>query len=905
MRRSAPNPDPVRLTTSRALVIAAWILVAAVVPAAAEAAAPPVPPTDPAGSATTRADTTAAPLRLQLTEAAGPVRIDGRLDENAWRVAPVATGFVQQAPDDGAPASQATAVRVVREGDALIIGARMEDDDPSEIMARLARRDHTVLSDWFVLYLDSYHDRRTAFAFFVNAAGVQADARVTEETRSDDGWDAVWESAVSIDDGGWSVEMRIPLSQIRFEPGAVDAWGINFRRVIGRRNENAYWAPVEQGSDRLVSLFGTLRGVQGLEAGRRLEVVPYAAAGVTRDPFVSADDPFQSATEPRMSMGADIRAGIGRGLTLTATINPDFGQIEADPAVVNLSAFEIYQSERRPFFVEGSEVFELSYPLAPPLFYSRRIGRAPQARAPGDAVYTDAPVATTILGAAKVTGRSGPWTLGVLQAVTDDERARYTTEDGLHGDAAVEPLTSQSVARLARQFRQGRSGLGVLGTALIRDRSADRLGFLHSHAYSAGVDGWHRFGDGDWLLRGALIGSHVRGDSSAILRTQRSPGHYFHRPGADYLTLDSSRTALSGYRATLGLNRVTGSWRGGIYTEAASPGLEVSDLGFNPTLDRVMTNAWVDYNDFTPGQILRQWDVRGSLGYQSTFGGERLEFTQTLNTSFQLLNYWGGRIFLMRHAPGWDPTELRGGPALRKPGRWMGSLSANTDSRKAVYGRSHVFWEVEDGTGGNQLRSSADLHVRASDQLNFSAGLDYTVATDAWRYLGRVDLGAGYLVGGLDRRIAALSGRLDYTVSPDLSLQLYARPYLSAGRYQAFRTVADPDARAFDDRFHTFADDAVSIRAEDDGRRTVDLDADTDGTSDLSFTAPDYNVRSFQLNAVARWEYRPGSTIFLVWSHDRDSRGRGPADLGPDLGALRGAQGRHTLMIKATYWLGM
>ena len=849
----------------------------------------------------------AAPGRsLRLEPVSGEIRVDGALEEAAWSAAAVAGGFVQQAPDEGAPASQPTTAYVLTDGRSLYVGARLIDADAAAIVARLARRDQDVHSDWFYVYIDGHRDRRSALGFGVNAAGVQRDVRIAEDHRIDASWDAVWESAVRREPGGWTVELRIPLSQLRFEPGATEEWGLQLERRVARLNERSLWSPVPLSGDRFASLFGALRGVQALGPGRGIELMPYAAARMTGE-RVSPDDPFRSKLQPDANLGADLRASLGSGFTLSATLNPDFGQVEADPAVVNLSAFEIFQDERRPFFVEGGDVFQMAFPSWPPLFYSRRIGRSPQAGVPGDAAYDDAPAASTILGAAKVIGRTGGWTLGLMEAVTARESAPYLTTGGEAGEVVVEPLTSHSAARVARQFRDGRTGIGFLGTAAHRDIEDQRLRSLHSAAYAAGVDGWHRFADDAIELRFGAVASHVRGDSTAILRTQRAPGHYFQRPDAHHLTLDPSRTSLSGSSISARVQNIRGRWRWGTAVQATSPGYEVADLGFNPSLDYRELMVWLRHESYTPGPLFRSWRL-GSVGmYQGTTGGERVELTGDLGFHFQLLNYWGGGVWVMRHQPAWEPHQLRGGPALRKPGRWMGNVAVDSDARRGIRGNAFLFWEVEDDTDGYRLNSSASLAVRPSPRLDLRVGPSWVLQRDPSQFIGTQPVGEEtlYLVGGVDRATLAASLRADYTFSPDLSIQLYARPYLAAGRYHALREVAAPHAGAFDGRFRTYDGDELDITAREDGRRVFHVDRDGDGAADFQRPAPDFNLRSFQLNVVARWQYSPGSTLFAVWSHDREGSSPEAADFGRDLDALAELRGRHVFMVKASYWMGL
>ncbi|HEX2091868.1 MAG TPA: DUF5916 domain-containing protein, partial [Longimicrobiaceae bacterium] len=461
---------------------------------------------------------------VRLTGAAPT--LDGRLDDSAWTSAEAASDFVQMRPDPGKPASERTEARVLYAEDALYIGMRMHDVHPDSIAAQLARRDASgVYSDWAHVLIDSYHDRRTGFRFSVNPVGVKKDVLHFDDSNEDVNWDAVWEVATRVDSTGWTAEFRIPLSQLRFS-GAADeerVWGVNFSREITRRGEWSWWSPVLPTGGGTVSQSGELRGLQGIRSARRLEVLPYSVARLTRAPGEAAN-PFYRANDGSMSLGVDLRYGLTSNLTLSATLNPDFGQVEADPSQVNLSAYESYFAEKRPFFMEGANIFAFNVGTddgsGESLFYSRRIGRTPQRYVDAGDGWVATPEATTILGAAKVTGKTaGGWTLGLLDAVTAREDARLASRTGQVTPEPVEPLTNYLVGSLSRDFRRGESALGLMATATHRQlHGREEFGFLRSAAYSAGITGRHRFAKGTWEASGYLAGSHIRWSEEAILR---------------------------------------------------------------------------------------------------------------------------------------------------------------------------------------------------------------------------------------------------------------------------------------------------------------------------------------------------------------------------------------------------
>ncbi|HEV2733896.1 MAG TPA: DUF5916 domain-containing protein, partial [Longimicrobiaceae bacterium] len=598
-----------------------------------------------------------------------PPAIDGRLGDTAWAAAPVAGSFVQLRPAPGATASEATEVRVLYDDRALYVAVRNRDARPDSVVARLARRDQAVHSDWFTVLVDSRLDRRTALAFAVNPRGVKRDYVVVDGADDDAGWDAVWEAAAAVDGEGWTAELRIPLSQLRFSAGAGErTWGINFAREVARRGELAYWSPVSPRTAGLAAQSGELTGLRDLRPPRRLELPPYSAARVPRAPGDAAD-PFYRPTELLGSAGVDLRLGVTSGLTLAATINPDFGQVEADPSEVNLTAFESFFQEKRPFFTEGAEMFGGGFPT---LFYSRRIGARPGGSVPREADFADVPERTTILGAARLTGRTaGGWSVGLMDAVTSRESASWSAAGpgGARGSEVVEPLANYFVGRVGRDFRRGGSWLGGTLTAVnVRAEDGVVPGDRVGRAYVGGVDGRHRFGGGDYQVQGALRGSRVAGSADALALVQRSPVRFFQRPDADHLRFDPALTSLAGYSASASLAKVGGGglrWNvGGI---AVSPGFEANDLGFFPYADRVRQSAAVEYESFRPGRLFRAWQVRLAQGSGWTFGGERTDGVLSSFARVQLHSQWSGFAWYDRRLAGLAPAALRGGPALAYP----------------------------------------------------------------------------------------------------------------------------------------------------------------------------------------------------------------------------------------------
>jgi hypothetical protein len=878
----------------------------AIVLAASLAAAAPslaAQPSTPAADAGTR-----PVVRAAAVHGAPPV-IDGRLDEDVWASAPVATDFVQREPQEGAPATQRTEVRVLYDASAIYVGARMFDTHPDSIVGALSRRDNGIYSDWFHLGFDSYHDRRTAFVFGVNARGVQQDILVSDDTRFDGTWDAVWSSAVAIDSLGWTAELRIPLSQLRFTGGVGErTWGLQYRRWLARRNEFSFWAPLPRNAPGDVSFYGTLEGLRDLPAPRRLEILPYTVARFTRAPGEPANALHQ-ANRLAGSAGMDVKYGLTSNLTLTASLNPDFGQVEADPSEVNLTAFETRFSERRPLFLEGADIFHV--PVGEDwwggerVFYSRRIGRPPQRRAGAPDGFVDAPEATTLLGAVKLSGKTaGGWSIGALDVVTAREQATTVDAEGRVGREPVEPLTNHAVVRVKKDFRSGGSGLGAVFTAANRRLgSGDELAFLRSAAYVGGLDARHRFGGGDYVANATVLASRVQGSAAAIDRTQRSSVRYFQRPDATHVTYDPGRTTLSGMAAAATVRKNGGNWRGALDAMVRSPGFEINDLGFQRLADRISEASYVGYQQFRPGSVFRRWRVDVFQYAQWNFGGERVENSVGTDNNFQLLNYWGGYFGVERLFPGLSTDLLRGGPAVRTPARvnlWTG---LNSDSRKPLSGRIDLNVAREEETGGAFLRVEPGATYRPSARLEFSLSPATAWNTVPWQFVATRAAGGEthHVVGRLEQRTVSLTGRLNYTFLPNLSLQTYVQPFISTGTYAAFQELRQPRASRLGDRFAPFAADAL----EYDGQAALyRVDRDGDGTADYVFGNPDFNVRELRSNTVLRWEYRPGSALFVVWSQGRsDTDLAGPFRFGRDAERLLSAAPTNVLLVKFSYWL--
>ena len=874
-------------------------------------------------------DHDAAPIAT-AARADANISIDGRLDETSWAAARPVTDFLQTEPLEGRPVSERTEVFVVYGDDAVYVGARLHDRSP--VTTRLARRDSGLGdSDSFVLLLDSYHDHETAYRFWTNPSGVKGDAIVSGNGTGggDSSWDPVWDLATEVDDGGWTVEMRIPFSQLRFSRADEQTWGIQIERNIHRNQERATFPFTPRLERAGVSRFAHLHGIAGIEPGRRLELLPYVVARgeyLQVEPALgtSFDDPYRSGADHFGGAGLDLKYGITSNITLDATVNPDFGQVELDPSVINLTAFETQFSERRPFFVEGADIFDFgeagptgSVGRPPELLYSRRIGRAPRGSVPSDAVFSDVPTATTILGAAKVTGRVGDgWSLGILDAITAEERARHVDGEQRSSRTVVEPAANYLVARVRRQVRGGATRFGTLVSAVHRSAEGSPLeGRLHGSAYTGGVDFAHESQDRMWLFSGLLAGSRVAGSEEAIARTQRSSARYFQRPDASHLELDARATSLKGLYVMgfVGKQAGTITMRNGFAW--VSPGFETNDLGFQSLADRIYFDTHYQYNVIEPGTLLRSWNVSLSPDAVWNSSGQRILANVNSNLNFELLNYWRlmGRVQL--DAESHDDRLTRGGPMARTPSGYSARLSVSSDSRRAATARTSFDWgSDESGAWDRRLQVSLDARLRETLRVSFGPAWSRSRATA--QYLTRIadplatdSYGARYVFGELDREALSLEGRLDVTFTPHLSLQLYVEPFISVGDYGALKQFRAPDT--FD--FLTYGSDTGTVSRGADG--AYDVDPDGAGPAQpFRIPDPDFSYRSLLGNAVLRWEWRPGSTLYLVWQQRRVSARTGDGPLGTDawigsfdasrdFGDMFGVAPDNIFMIKLNYWL--
>ncbi|MBX3173677.1 MAG: carbohydrate binding family 9 domain-containing protein [Gemmatimonadaceae bacterium] len=794
-----------------------------------------------------------------------PPVLDGKDTDEIWRVAPAITQFRQHDPvEDGDPRFR-TEAKVAYDAKYLYVYVRAFDPSPDSVMAFLSRRDQRTQSDYIHLMVDAYNDKRTGFRFSVNPRGVKRDFYLSNDSNEDASWDGVWDVVTAVDEQGWTAEFRVPFNQLRFPAADEHTFGFAIWRDVARYNERVSWPLYRRSQTGLVSQWGEVDGFAGIASPRRLEMLPYTVSSNAPRPRAGGGfERYQQTT-----VGADLKYGITSNLTLDATVNPDFGQVEADPGVLNLSAFEQFFEERRPFFLEGAGIFS----FANNLFYSRRVGRSPQL----SGTYYDVhnPQNSTILGAAKITGRTaGGLNVGFLNAVTQRELGA--------SNRTIEPQTNYLVARLQQDLRGGNSGVGMMVTATNRSLDDDSRDYLRDGAYAFGIDARHRFWNNNYQVSGSAVGSYVTGSPEAMLRTQLTSVHQYQRPDSRF-TVDSAMTSMGGSRINAGVSKTGGGiTRFNFGATRTSAGYEVNDAGFLSRADILQNGNWYGLQFQTPTKYYRRMFVNFNQWNDWNTQGMRLNSGANVNINGELPNQWwfwtGWNVNGIGEV--YDDRSARGGPALRRNLRQNGWFGFETDGRKPISLVLQGFFVLPDASETSEWGVDPSIAFRIASSVQGSLGLGYYWSKNDQQWYGNFDTptGRAYTFARLDQRTTSLTARLDYTMTPTLSLQLYAQPFITSGDYSNLREMADPTADRYEDRFQPYT----------------------------ATTPDDFNFKQFRSNTVLRWEYRPGSVLFLVWQQGReDFSNPGTFDFGRDYRDLFQTRASNTFLIKASYWFSM
>jgi hypothetical protein len=845
------------------------------------------------------------------------IKIDGKLNEQVWQN-PGIDDFTQKDPKEGEKATEKTIAWIAYDDEYLYCAAKLYDTHPDSIVGRLSRRDNFGDSDWFGFAVDSYHDRRTAFYFKITPAGSIEDGIFFNDSWSDASWDGVWDYATSIDSDGWSVEIKIPYSQLRFTKAEEMTWGINFARMVIRKNEESHFVLVPKKESGYVSHFAQLVGLKGIEPKQRFEILPYL---VQKAQYLVHDsnDPFYKGNQYRTTIGADIKVGLGSNLTLDATINPDFGQVEVDPAVVNLSAFETYYNEKRPFFIEGSNIFNFGYGGSnnnwgfnwgnPEFFYSRRIGRRPQGDA-GDYDYIDYPTETRILGATKISGKVGEnWSLGVVDAVTERSFAELEYE-GKRSTFEVEPSTNYGIIRTQKEFNNGKQAVGMIFTSVNRDlRNQGLKNILSNQAYTFGLDGWTFLDSSEtYVLTGYAAGSYVQGSKDYLIQLQEAPLRYMQRPDATFDRLDSNRTSLSGFVSRVALNKQKGNFYINTALGVVSPGFEANDAGFQWKANEINSHLVLGYRWFDPEWIFRTKNIYIAHAREYDFEGNIDNNVWGLITNAQFTNYYSYYFNVFYAGSVYSRNQTRGGPLVKNPGGVEFDFGMNSDSREKIVYDTWVYFYGND-FGSKYFSLGFDIQWKPTSYIDFTIGpyMDNNLTKVQW--VTEVDdpfavstYGSRYIFGRMNQKTISGNIRLNWTFTPKLSLQLYVQPMFSVGDYGGFKELAKPKS----DQYSVYGENGSIVSYnKDDNTYTVDPDGNGPSAA-FTFDNPDYNFKSIRANLVLRWEFLPGSAFYFVWQNNKENYDNpGEFSLHRDFKDLFRATPNNIYMIKLTYWLDM
>lgn len=850
---------------------------------------------------------------IQAIRAKGTLKIDGILNEDVWQ-REGNSDFVQSDPIDGSQPTEKTTVWVAYDDQAIYVAARLYDSHPDKITCRLGRRDDFVQSDWFIFALDTYYDKRSGFQFAVNPSGSIVDWTLYNDINSDDTWDGVWDYSTKIDDKGWTVEIKIPYNQLRFPKKDKYVWGVNFRRVINRKNEKMglVWIPKE--IPGYVSHFAQLEGIKGIKPGRHIEVLPYSVAEAHFNPKEQGN-PFQTGKSYMDNIGLNLKVGLKSNLTLDATINPDFGQVEVDPAVINLSAYETFYQEKRPFFIEGSSIFKdfgrggIAYNLninwpSPTFFYSRRIGRAPQGDVTRDG-YVKFPDRSTILGAFKLSGKVDGWNIGFINALTAREYAQIDAS-GQRFREEVEPFSYYGGLRAQREFNGGLQGFGLLATSAIRDLGNENLaGILNKNAFTLAADGWTYFDKKrTWLISAWLGGTYLTGSEADIYRLQRSSLHYFQRPDATHVQVKEGATSLSGWGGRFQLNKQRGNLIINFALGLLSPGFDPNDSGFqNGNSDVINTSFIVGYLRPHPGKVFRNIVVAAGPFRNYDFGGNKTWDGVLALAQGQFLNYWGFNTLLAYNPETISNDLTRGGPLVRVPPGYQINARFNTDSRKPIVFSLMSSLYKRPSIGSYNWSSSGSIRWKPKTNISLSLGPSYYVRQTEYQWIRSVDdpymsetFGSRYVFGRLFQKVLSAEIRVSWIFTPRLSLQAYIQPFLAIGKYNRFKELAKPKSQ----EYNIYGENASVIEFSDD-IYTVDPDGRGPAAA-FDFDNPDFNFKSLRGTIVLRWEYHPGSTLYFVWTQNRsDFSNPGDFNFTRDLGDLFTAPGDNIFLFKVSY----
>lgn len=800
---------------------------------------------------------------FEIDVAAAP-SIDGNLADSIWESAEWATNFIEVNPDENTDPSEQTKFKILYDQKHLYIALKALDSEPETITNRLSRRDGFV-GDRINVLIDSYHDLRTGFLFTVTAAGVRGDEFITDNGNNiDASWNPIWSAKALIDNEGWTAEMKIPLSQLRFSNDPNQVWGLNVVRNYFKNNELSAWNRIPIGAAGWVSEAGKLKGLKNIKPQKQIEIQPFVVTKLDRYE-AEAGNPYADGNDFNLNTGLDAKIGITNDLTLDVTINPDFGQVEADPAAINLDGFEIFNRDQRPFFVENKNIFDYRFAdNRNNLFFSRRIGRSPQVNLETtDEAFVNQPQNTTILGAAKFSGKTkNGWSIGVLESMTSKEFTEIST-NGNTSESLAEPFTNYLVGRVQKDFNKKNTFFGGMFTATNRFITPE-VSELRKSAYSGGIDFTHQWKNRAYFMEANIVMSHVQGSKEAIKLTQENLTHLFNRVDATHLEVDPNRTSLTGTGGRFGIGKVGGQhWNYNAGFKWVSPELELNDIGFLRSADEMIQYANLRYRSIKPTGVFRDFNVRFNQFSAFDFEGNNNRIQYQINGSASFLNNWEIDFGLAHKPRIFSNSILRGGPRWRFSKENFQFFFVGSDRRKNFNGTIGLIHSQAKENNFSLLKFESELNYQPTNAFNISLSPEYSISKNQTQYVTQSDYNSDsrYVLGTIDNHTLTASVRLDYTINPNLSIQYYGQPFISRGRYKDFKYVTNPVAERLTERFQLYDSNQINLSGND-----FQVDENRDGTMDYSFSNPDFSYVQFNSNLVLRWEYIPGSELFLVWS---------------------------------------
>ncbi len=820
-------------------------------------------------------------------------RIDGKLDDKCWLTEGYWDGnFIQQQPQQGREPSQKTEVKILYNDDNLYVAIRCYDNEPKKISPILGRRDDFTSGDIAGIALDTYYDKTTAFEFNITAAGQKVDLVHRGAYEWDTNWDAVWEGIAHIEDSAWTVEMRIPFSQLRFSENEEHIWGMHIWRWIDRLDEEDQWKLIPIDAPAMVYIFGELHGIKGIKRKRHIEIMPFVAGRYI---------PGGPKNE-RFGYGVDGKVGLTSNFTLDFTVLPDFGQVEADPSELNLTSYEVFYDEKRPFFLEGNSILDFSVGRDK-LFYSRRIGHAPSHYPllnEGETVIL--PTGTTILNALKLTGKNEKGlSVGVVNSMTSNEFAEISgTEENRR--EKVEPYTNYFIGRLKQDINKGNTIIGGMVTSTLRSIHDEHLKFLPDKSWVGGLDFQHNWLNRKYYVDLKTFYSSIAGSPGAISALQLTSRHLFQRTDANHLEFNPDATTLNGWGGQFSGGKQSGKFRATGTISWRSPGVDLNDLGYLREADIITQRVNLRYQVNQPKGIIRNYYIILEERNDWSFGRENLNTHLNLHGYLKFSNLWNLHLDFVRNFGRIDTRQLRGGPSLRIDPFTISEIFLQTNSSSKLFLGVGADKKWVDNNIGGSIDYTFFLRWKISNWFNVSSRSYYEDLTDNNQYVAqRANLGGKtrYITGKLERKTFYNTFRAEYFATPELSFQLYASPYASVGKFFNLYNVNENLARDVNVRYSP-----LNIINETNGR--YNLDENSDGIVDFSIRNPDFNFRELRSNFVLRWEYKAGSTLYLVWTHNRSKY---DSDFDPNifksLGSLAKIKPENAFMVKFSYWFSL